>query len=68
MSTRLAEHQYHVRFHRQGMRRTRDDALMDTPLLAGEQDGVSFQPDVDFRIGEFGRVEFTSDGEDYYIQ
>ena len=68
MSTRLAEHQYHVRFHRQGIRRTRDDALMDTPLLAGEKDGVSFQPDVDFRIGEFGRVEFTADGEDYYIQ
>ena len=68
MKTRLAEHQYHVRFHGQGIRRTRDDMPVEAYLLAGEKDGVSFQPDVDFRIGEFGRVEFTVDSEDYYIQ
>lgn len=66
--TRLAEHQYHVRFHRQGIRRTRDGMKIDEPVLAGERDGISFQPDVDFRIGKFGRVEFTIDGEDHYIQ
>lgn len=65
---RLAEHQYHVRFHRQGIRRMRDNFRIEDQLLVGEQDGVSFQPDVDFRIGEFGRVEFTVDREDYYIQ
>ena len=36
MKTRLAEHQYHVRFHRQGIRRVRDDVKIDSPLLAGE--------------------------------
>ena len=50
---RLAEHQYHVRFHKQGIRRSRDGAKIDATLLAGEADGVSYQPDVDFRIGEF---------------
>ncbi len=68
VQSRLAEHQYHVRFHKQGIRRTRDNARIDDPLLAGQGDGVSFLPDVDFRIGRFGRVEFTVDGEDYYIQ
>ncbi|MDP6060890.1 MAG: hypothetical protein QGH33_18425, partial [Pirellulaceae bacterium] len=37
-------------------------------LLLGEKDGISWLPDVDFRIGKYGRVEFTHDGEDYYIQ
>jgi predicted TIM-barrel fold metal-dependent hydrolase len=65
---RLAEHQYHVRFHRQGIRRTRDDARISEPLLLGERDGITWLPDVDFRIGKFGRVEFTHEDEDYYIQ
>ena len=65
---RLAEHQYHVRFHPQGIRRSRDDARIDEPLLQGEGDGASLLPDVDFRIGRFGRIEFTVAGEDYYIQ
>ena len=34
---RLAEHQYHVRFHRQGIRRTRDDARISESLLLGEK-------------------------------
>ena len=68
MQTRLAEHQYHVRFNKQGIRRTRDNVKVVDPLLTGDNDGISFLPDVDFRIGEFGRVEFTVDGEDYYIQ
>jgi len=67
-TTRLAEHQYHVRFHGQGIRRARDDARIDEPLLVGGGDGISWLPQVDFRIGRFGRVEFTHGGEDYYIQ
>ena len=43
---RLAEHQYHVRFHKQGIRRFRDGARIDATLLAGKTDGVSYQPDV----------------------
>ena len=68
MKTRLAEHQYHVRFHRQGIQRARDDARVSEPLLLGERDGISWLPKVDFRIGQFGKVEFTHGGEDYYIQ
>jgi len=68
MKTRLAEHQYHVRFHKQGIRRMRDDVRIAEQLLVGVDDGVSYIPDLDFRIGKFGRVEFTTDGEDYYIQ
>ena len=67
-AARLAETQYHVRFHGQGVRRKRDDAEMPEPILAGDEDGISWQPDRDFRIGKFGRVEFTHDGEDYYTQ
>jgi predicted TIM-barrel fold metal-dependent hydrolase len=67
MRRRLAEHQYHVRFHRQGIHRSRDDVRVDEPLLQGEGDGASLLPEVDFRIGRFGRVEFTVADEDYYI-
>jgi predicted TIM-barrel fold metal-dependent hydrolase len=68
MAKRLAELQYHVRFHTQGIRRARDHARVEEPLLAGERDGASWNPDVAFRIGKFGRLEFTHNGEDYYIQ
>ena len=68
MGPRLAEHQYHVRFHKQGIRRKRDDAVVQEPLLAGEGDGISWLPEVDFRIGRFGRVEVTHGGEEYYMQ
>ena len=64
----LAEHQYHVRFHGQGARRTRDNVRIRESILAGEKDGISGQPDRDFRPGKFGRVEFTYEGEDYYTQ
>ena len=62
------EHQYHVRFHGQGIRRVRDDVRIEEKLLAGEQDGISWLPEVDFRVGRFGRLEFTHRSEDYYIQ
>ena len=68
MRERLGELQHHVRFHGQGIRRTRDNAVVAERLLVGERDGVSWQPDVDFRFGKFGRLEFTHEGEEYYIQ
>ena len=67
-AARLAETQYHVRFHGQGVRRQRDNVMVPKPLLAGERDGISWQPDRNFRIGRFGRVEFTHEGEEYYTQ
>ncbi len=65
---RLAEHQHHVRFHGQGIRRSRDGARVPAPLLVGDGEGISWLPEVDFRIGSFGRLEFTHEGEDYYVQ
>ncbi len=68
MAGRLAEQQYHVRFHTQGVRRKRDNVTIDGSPLAGERDGISWVPQVDFRIGKFGQLEFTHGGEDYYMQ
>ena len=68
MRERLGELQHHVRFHGQGIRRTRDNAVVTEPILAGEKDGVSWQPDVDFRFGSFGKLEFKHEGEDHHIQ
>ena len=67
----LAEHQYHVRFHPQGVRRSSDSSLISmqkqNSILTGEHDGVSWLPDISFRIGEFGRLEFTHEEQDYYM-
>ena len=40
-AARLAETQYHVRFHGQGLLRTRDNARIGEPILAGDRDGIS---------------------------
>lgn len=68
MKRRLAEHQHHVRFHGQGIRSSTDGTRVSKPMLVGDNDGISFLPDVNFRIGRFGRLEFTHGGENYYIQ
>jgi len=62
----LRETQYHVRFAGRGIRRTRDNALLNETVLVGDGDGASWLPEVGFRIGRFGRVEFTYQGEDYH--
>ena len=49
--------------------RQRDGAPADTKALFREgENGWSGLCDVDIRIGRFGRIEFTADGEDYVIQ
>ena len=68
LKKRLAELQHHVRFHGQGIRRTRDNAVVNEPLLVGTDDGISSQPDVDFRFGAYGRLEFTHENTEYYMQ
>ena len=68
MAGRLAEHQYHVRYHPQVFRRKRDNTSMVGSPLAGERDGISWVPPVDFRIGNFGQLEVTHGGEDYWMQ
>ncbi len=34
----------------------------------GDNSWAGLRADVDFRVGSFGRLEYTVDGEDYYIQ
>lgn len=49
--------------------RARDGAPADTKALIRADDaGWSGLRDVDFRVGRFGQLEFTVDGEDYYTQ
>jgi len=49
--------------------RTRDRARADTSALYRADDaGWSGLNDVDFRIGRFGQLEFTYEGEDHVIQ
>jgi predicted TIM-barrel fold metal-dependent hydrolase len=63
----LKETQYHVRFAGPGgFRRVGDNAPLTEPVMEGEDDGISWLPDLDFRVGEYGRVLFTYDGDDYY--
>ena len=68
LTERVAELQHHVRFHGQGVRRTRDHSVVSEPVLVGEKDGISWQPDVGIRFGKFGRLEFTHGGEELYMQ
>ena len=49
--------------------RTRDWARADTKALYRTDDaGWSGLTDVDFRVGRFGQLEFTHQGEDHVIQ
>ena len=49
--------------------RTRDGRRADTKALFRENDNSwNGLNDVDFRVGRFGQLEFTVDGEDYHIQ
>ena len=63
----LKENLYHMRFGGPGgVRRVRDNVLLDVPVLEGSGDGISYLPDVNYRVGEAGRMIFTYQGEDYY--
>lgn len=50
--------------------RARDGALADSKHLFREGDNTwdGLRDDINFRVGTYGRVEFTVEGEDYYIQ
>lgn len=61
--------QHHLYFHIQGVRRARDGApVREQTLFDGQNDGLSGMYEVNFRIGRFGRLEWTYAGEDYYVQ
>lgn len=49
--------------------RARDGAPADTKALLDPQDrGWSGLRDVNFRVGRYGQLEFSVEGEDYYVQ
>ena len=50
--------------------RYRDGAPGDAANLfrPGDNTWAGLRDDVDFRVGPYGRIEFTVDGEDYYVQ
>ena len=50
--------------------RLRDGRPSDASVLSrpGETSWAGLRDDVDFRVGPYGRVEFTVDGEDHYVQ
>jgi hypothetical protein len=52
------------------VRRARDGAAGDAQALfrKGDDTWAGLRDDIHFRVGPFGRLEYTLDGEDYYIQ
>jgi predicted TIM-barrel fold metal-dependent hydrolase len=50
--------------------RARDGQAVSEPLLfrQGDNGWAGLREDVNFRVGPFGRLEFTVEGEDYYVQ
>src|SRR5574341_1182303 len=52
------------------VRRARDGAAGDAQALfrTGDNSWAGLREDIGFRVGRFGRLEYTLDGEDYYIQ
>ena len=65
----LRETQYHVRFSGPGgFRRVHDNSPLTETVIVGSGDGISWLPDLGFRLGQNGRVLFTYDEVDYYMQ
>ena len=68
-----AEHrrflQLYMGAHGEPVRRLRDHArVTEQTLHDGTLAGPASLRDVDFRVGRYGRFEWTADGEDLYIQ
>lgn len=59
--------QYHMR-HVGGQFLRYDDKIpLDATVPLGDKDGVSWLPELHFRVGRFGRAELTYNGDDYYF-
>lgn len=52
----------------QPVRRTRDNAVAPHTIWAADDPTPSGYEEVDFRVGPYGRFEWTKDGVDYYKQ
>ena len=73
----MADRQVHLRYIQKNLTRpaarvyrARDGALASGQLLFREGDNswAGLRDDVSFRVGLYGRLEFTVDGEDHYVQ
>jgi predicted TIM-barrel fold metal-dependent hydrolase len=60
--------QRHMSTHPQGGRRARDNAPVPGAALAGGQIELDRLPDVNFRVGDFGRLEWVYEAEPCYLQ
>jgi predicted TIM-barrel fold metal-dependent hydrolase len=60
--------QRNLAFHHQPTRRVRDHAVVADTMWSASDLSLAGREDVNFRIGRFGRVEWTKNGEDYYKQ
>ncbi len=61
--------QRHMLWHMQGIRRLSDQHLVNRRTLHdGLGTGLTNMFDVNFRPGEHGRLVWTHEGEDYYVQ
>lgn len=68
VQTHMQHIQHHIAHHPQGFRRKRDGELVDTPLFDGVHDGKSGLLDVGLKVSRNGQIEWTYEGEDYYLQ
>lgn len=65
---RMQFQQRHSLWHMQGTLRLSDRKLVNKRTLHdGKGTGISNMYDVDFRVGDFGRLVWTYEGEHYYL-
>lgn len=61
--------QRHMSTHPQGARRVRDNVVESAGMLRdGDRTDLASLPDVGFRVGDFGRLEWAHGDERYYVQ
>ena len=60
--------QHHVQFHVQGFRRKSDGKRVEGSPLMPTGDAIADMPDANLRVGRYGRLECTVDGQDYFLQ
>jgi len=69
MKLHMQHLQHHILFHPQGFRRRRDgSSVKKQTLFDGVHDGVEGLFEVNFRPKEWGQLEWSFEGEEYYIQ
>lgn len=60
--------QLNLSTHPQGGRLARNNEVVDASMLRGPKNDIASLPDVNFRVGDFGRLEWDKDGETCFLQ